>query len=181
MLKILDEQISRLSSVVESLEMRFIGSSVLIVYEGDETRLASALERYDTQAQIASLNHHTLTSPKNLADYDSDDEDDGDDDDDDHGTYSGESSTSSDDDEDDGSRKDARRARRCPPVSLRLIDFAHTRLAEGEGPDEGVLLGLKTLTGLVNRRRQEVIASVLFKGKEWRDGGPTKSDGETHG
>jgi 1D-myo-inositol-tetrakisphosphate 5-kinase/inositol-polyphosphate multikinase len=37
-----------------------------------------------------------------------------------------------------------------------MIDFAHTGLAEGEGPDEGVLRGLGTLRGLVRARREEV-------------------------
>ena len=177
-LGILEEQIDRLVSVVENLEMRFIGASVLIVYEGDEKRLASALERYDAHAQVASLNNHTTTLHKALAAYDSDDEEDEED-----GMYSGESSTSSDDDEDDGTRVDARRARRCPPVSLRLNDFAHTRLAEGEGPDEGVLLGLKSLVDLVNRRKEEVVTYIAFEGKEQeRPGrGATLPDGEKHG
>ncbi|KAI5450623.1 hypothetical protein NCC49_002882 [Naganishia albida] len=38
------------------------------------------------------------------------------------------------------------------PFTLRLIDFAHTRLLDGEGPDEGVLLGLKTVMELVRAR-----------------------------
>lgn len=66
------------------------------------------------------------------------------------------SSTSSSDAEDDGTRSDARKARRCPPLTVKMIDFAHTRLCEGEGRDEGVVLGLKTLVGLVRGRLEEV-------------------------
>ena len=39
-----------------------------------------------------------------------------------------------------------------PPYMAKLIDFAHTRLAPGEGPDEGVLLGLDTILRLLNGR-----------------------------
>ena len=39
-----------------------------------------------------------------------------------------------------------------PPYMVKLIDFAHTRLAPGEGPDEGVLLGLDTMLRLLDGR-----------------------------
>lgn len=38
-----------------------------------------------------------------------------------------------------------------PPVSLRLIDYAHARWCHGEGPDPGAALGLTTLIGVVRR------------------------------
>jgi hypothetical protein len=44
-----------------------------------------------------------------------------------------------------------------PPWSIRMIDFAHTRLVEpSEGPDEGVLLGIRTLGELVRGRVREL-------------------------
>jgi 1D-myo-inositol-tetrakisphosphate 5-kinase/inositol-polyphosphate multikinase len=156
-LDILDHEISRLISTVASLEMRFIGSSVLVVYEGDESRLASALERYDIWSQLDSRFMVAASYP-----------DDEDDDDEDEELNSLESSTSSEDDEDDGTRADARLARRCPPLSLRMIDFAHTRLVEGEGPDEGVLKGLRTLESLVRNRKVGVRAYLA--GQESEDG-----------
>lgn len=48
------------------------------------------------------------------------------------------------------------RESRPPPFTLRLIDFAHTRLCEGEGPDQGVLKGLETVVRLVEGRIREV-------------------------
>jgi 1D-myo-inositol-tetrakisphosphate 5-kinase/inositol-polyphosphate multikinase len=39
-----------------------------------------------------------------------------------------------------------------PPCDVRLIDFAHTRFVPGQGPDEGVLLGLDTVLGLLDGR-----------------------------
>lgn len=41
-----------------------------------------------------------------------------------------------------------------------LIDFAHTRVVPGEGPDQGVLMGMDTLIGLVTRRKEEVAALI---------------------
>lgn len=43
-----------------------------------------------------------------------------------------------------------------PPFVVKLIDFAHTHLAPGEGPDEGVLLGLDTILRLINDRILEL-------------------------
>ena len=145
-LDILEEEISRLISVVETLEMRFIGSSVLVVYEGDETRLAAAITRCDSRPTRPDPIDRDADDPYPIDEEDEDDDK----------SDLGESSTSSsDNDEDDGVKADERRARRCPPLSLRLIDFAHTMLVEGEGPDEGVLMGLRTLRGLVLGRMKE--------------------------
>lgn len=44
--------------------------------------------------------------------------------------------------------------------TLPLIDFAHTRLVPGRGPDTGVLLGVDTLIGLIHERRSVVQALV---------------------
>ena len=46
------------------------------------------------------------------------------------------------------------------PVELRLIDFAHATKVDGQGPDEGVLLGLETtrtlLQGMLARVAEEM-------------------------
>ncbi|GAA6064619.1 hypothetical protein JCM10212_006573 [Sporobolomyces blumeae] len=52
------------------------------------------------------------------------------------------------DDEDDRSTTDGdgnAAEHTLEPFELRLIDFAHTRAAPGEGPDEGVVLGIENL------------------------------------
>ncbi|KAJ6462310.1 hypothetical protein DFH09DRAFT_1061527 [Mycena vulgaris] len=54
-----------------------------------------------------------------------------------------------DDDDDDNSNKPAKPG---PPCDVRLIDFAHTRFVPGQGPDEGVLLGINTVLGLLDER-----------------------------
>ena len=42
------------------------------------------------------------------------------------------------------------------PFTARIIDFAHTRLVQGEGKDEGFLKGLKTVLDLIQGRLNEL-------------------------
>jgi len=57
----------------------------------------------------------------------------------------------------DDSEEEEEEDERLPlPYTVKLIDFAHTRLAPGEGPDEGVLKGLKTFMTLLDGRIQEI-------------------------
>ena len=58
------------------------------------------------------------------------------------------------DDEDDSSKRPG------PPFVVKLIDFAHTRFAPGEGPDKGVLLGMDTLLKLLDTRLAEISVST---------------------
>jgi len=174
-LDILDEQLGRLIEVLQTMEVRFIGSSVLIAYEGDESRLVGAVERYDLKQKTmgeaernvkvpaVQMNGQLGQSVTESTGYPEEEEDHGsdiDDESDESEEDEEESSTSSDDDSADGARADARKARRCPPLTLRMIDFAHTRLAQGEGPDAGVLKGLGTLRELVRGRKAVVGRSV---------------------
>ncbi|ORY28800.1 hypothetical protein BCR39DRAFT_186916 [Naematelia encephala] len=156
LLDLLLSQLRALTDVLKVLEARFVGSSVLIVYEGDASRLSDALDRYDAQqALLASKpprqTYTDVSDPDDDGEDDDDDEEDEEDDDEDE-----DGSTSSDSDPDDGTRADARKSRRCPPLSVRMIDFAHTRLVQGEGPDQGVLKGLTKLVELVTERREAV-------------------------
>jgi len=59
-----------------------------------------------------------------------------------------EEDSDSDDDEDDANKPPKPHA----PYDVRLIDFAHTRFVPGQGPDEGVLLGLNTVLTLLDER-----------------------------
>jgi len=146
-----DQELEQLAAVLSKLEARFVGASILIIYEGDTERLEDALDRSEAKRARQAL--LAAEAPDEDA-YDEDEEGEEDDE------IEEDSSTSSDDDEDDGARADARKARRCPPMTLKLIDFAHTGLVEGEGPDEGVLKGIKTLRDLVKGRMDTVRAAV---------------------
>lgn len=60
--------------------------------------------------------------------------------------------TEEDEDEDDDEDEESV----SPPYLVRVIDFAHTRFATGEGPDEGVLLGLDTTIRLFEDRLSQL-------------------------
>jgi Inositol polyphosphate kinase. len=45
-----------------------------------------------------------------------------------------------------------------PPYIVKLIDFAHTHITPGQGPDEGVLLGFKTVLQLLDGRIEQIRA-----------------------
>ncbi|RDB19501.1 Inositol polyphosphate multikinase [Hypsizygus marmoreus] len=70
------------------------------------------------------------------------DEEDEDDDDDDE-----------DDDDDDESKRPG------PPYVVKLIDFAHTRVTPGKGPDEGVVFGFDTVLRLLDGRIAQISES----------------------
>jgi 1D-myo-inositol-tetrakisphosphate 5-kinase/inositol-polyphosphate multikinase len=150
-----DAQLEQLESVLSQLEIRFVGGSVLIVYEADVQRLESALDRYAARVPTFASDQPDEQGvdaqddeDMGMSDLSSDDSDDDDDNDD-------------DDDDDDGRKEDERIARKTPPVRVKMIDFAHTWLAQGEGPDQGVLLGFKTLRGLVKARKAQVDAAKV--------------------
>jgi 1D-myo-inositol-tetrakisphosphate 5-kinase/inositol-polyphosphate multikinase len=161
-LTMVEAELRKLAEVLQTLEMRFIGSSVLVVYEGDAARLEDALDRWEVKiAKEKLLAAEKMATQGNIPiDTKSDDEDEDEDEDDD--LNEDEEVTDSDDDSADldGVKEDAKLARRCPPFTVKMIDFAHTWMADGEGVDEGVLKGLETLRGLIRARADEVRASL---------------------
>lgn len=97
------ENVAEIRQVLTSFEMRMVGASILIAYEGDWEQAKEKLARTEDE-----------------------EEEEGEDDE-------------SEDEEKPG-----------PPYVVKLIDFAHTRITLGRGPDEGVLTGLDTLLGLID-------------------------------
>jgi len=88
-------EVAQIRDILKEIEMRMVGGSLLIVWEGDAVALQEA------------LNDSSDTGPG-------------------------------------------------LPFLVKMIDFAHTRLVPGEGPDEGVLLGCETTLKLLQGRRSEV-------------------------
>ena len=43
-----------------------------------------------------------------------------------------------------------------PPYIVQVIDFAHSRIVPGEGPDKGVLKGIDTILDLPNQHIHQV-------------------------
>ena len=137
-LALIDKQLSDLETVLQSLQMRFVGASVLIVYEGDLTRLDDALAQWESKI-------HEEDPLKPVEEED------------DEASIESESEDESEDDL-DGTKEDEKMAKECPPVIVKMIDFAHTWIAEGQGVDEGVLKGLATLRSLIRGRKAELEA-----------------------
>ncbi|KAL1947162.1 hypothetical protein VTO73DRAFT_14123 [Trametes versicolor] len=48
-----------------------------------------------------------------------------------------------------------------PPYIVKLIDFAHTKIVPGAGPDEGVLKGVDTVLSLLQGRIEQVKAAAV--------------------
>lgn len=121
-LESLREDVAELHYVLEGLELRMVGASLLIIHESDSDRAAQGIKMY-------------------MEDRDGSD-----------------SMDDSEDDEDEDEDEVGPPKRTGPPYTVNLIDFAHTRLAPGQGPDKGVLLGLTTLIKLLDGRIQDLRA-----------------------
>ncbi|KAG9080847.1 hypothetical protein FRC06_006077 [Ceratobasidium sp. 370] len=118
LLKVLGAVHSKLLEIQQALaetEIRMVGGSVLIVWEGDPTALARAIETADSGVDVMEES------------------------------------------EDEGDEELEESARKPGPVCVvKLIDFAHTRLVPGEGPDGGVMMGLGVTLKLLEGRIQEL-------------------------
>lgn len=63
-------------------------------------------------------------------------------------------------DSDEEEDEDKIERRPNPPYRVKLIDFAHTHHTPGEGPDEGVILGIATVLKLLDGRIEEVKEAI---------------------
>jgi inositol-polyphosphate multikinase len=120
-IKAIKEDIEDIRDSYAPLEIRMVGGSLLIVYEGDITRAKECIawmENTDAQG-------------------DEEDED---------------------EDEDESKPK-----KPWFPHAVKLIDFAHTVMTPGQGPDEGVLKGFDTVVRLLEGRIKEIEEAVAAK------------------
>lgn len=124
-LSALATRLRALETLVESLEVRIRGGSLLIVVEGDPAALISALERESVQREKEGVER--------------DEEEEG-----------SEASMETSDEE------GVALPQTCVPWELRLIDFAHATRAEGQGADQGLLRGIRTVRELVEGLLKEV-------------------------
>jgi len=60
------------------------------------------------------------------------------------------------DDEEDEEEEEDDKAKVGPAFTVKLIDFAHTLLVPGKGPDDGVLKGMDTVLKLLDSRIEEL-------------------------
>ncbi|KAI0889202.1 inositol polyphosphate multikinase [Annulohypoxylon maeteangense] len=131
------EDLRRVQEVLENEESRMYSSSLLFVFEGDGEALRAAIEEWKADSTISAeskrgatrgpvsnlrvdsgigMNEEDLVEPTALEDF-------------------------------DGLEDDSDEESSLPKIySLRFIDFAHATWEPGQGPDENVLLGVKSLT-----------------------------------
>lgn len=206
-LRALLQTLENLHALLSHLEIRFIGASLLIIYEGDPHLLHNAWTAVDAgESRGDGLEDDEYQMDGSIGD---DDEEDLDEDEDagkgksffshvfgkfgadahkgaqgfglldgsppptprrrlSQPNHSQQHSEHHEDSEEDAERipdADAHE-RALRPFTIRLIDFAHTRLADGEGPDVGVLLGLQTVMELVRGRIGELERFEVRGGKD---------------
>lgn len=148
LLSSLHTSLTDLRIALSGAHVRIVGGSVLIVYEGDWERAAAASGRGG--------------GPSGFEDVETEEDDEAENGQlevevDEQGEIIMESIP------DDTSETTSSFACTDPQPRLytvSLIDFAHTRVVPGEGPDHGILKGMDTLTGLVSQRREEVAAFI---------------------
>lgn len=143
-LRTLVRRLNQLIEVWQTLEIRMRGGSLLVVVEGDPDALERAILRSSSSTDNSALNAQQQGDGGD-EEYGGDDNDDA-------------ASVSTTDEE--GNAK----PETLLPLEMRLIDFAHTRSAVGEGPDEGVLLGLRTVQSLL-----EALTAKLEEQQEEED------------
>jgi 1D-myo-inositol-tetrakisphosphate 5-kinase/inositol-polyphosphate multikinase len=132
------DDIVALRNAFEQVHLRMVGASILIVYEADWERVEEGLKALEE-----------MERERGESESEGRIEDEGDED------ISG-FNDNGNEDEDDGPDDDDSSDGPGPSFVVKLIDFAHTRIAPGQGPDQGVLLGLDTLIRLLDGRIEQV-------------------------
>jgi len=137
-LKSIRQSVQEIRDVISAIEMRMVGSSLLIIYEGDWDRAEMGVQWLAEQAANATGDEETNGDGREFEEASEDeseeDEESDDESDDEHGGYKS-------------------------PCVVKVIDFAHTRLKPGEGPDQGVLKGLETVLTLLDGRIMDCMTS----------------------
>jgi 1D-myo-inositol-tetrakisphosphate 5-kinase/inositol-polyphosphate multikinase len=129
-LEAIRRRVATIRDVFARLEIRVVGGSFLILYESDLERAKQGIAIIEEEGA-----------------EDDDDEEDAEDDDDEE------------DEDDEDEDEDEENPKLGPPRLVKLIDFAHTKVVPGEGPDKGVLLGMDTTLKLLDGRIAQIKAA----------------------
>ncbi|KAG9073006.1 hypothetical protein KI688_000787 [Linnemannia hyalina] len=131
-------------ATIENQELRMRSSSLLMIYEGDSEAFDAgvAIEQEKIGAIVARAQAHMEKSAReDNEDEDEDEDEEGEENDEDFEDYD-------EDDEEDGEVGQK-------VTDMRLIDFAHSTWTPGQGPDEGVVKGVKSALALFEKLLQE--------------------------
>ncbi|KAI1647884.1 inositol polyphosphate multikinase [Daldinia loculata] len=132
------QDLRKVQEVLEKEETRMYSSSLLFVFEGDGAALREAIEEAKTTAAIPEHKRGTSRAPVATLRVDSGigitEED----------LYEPDMAEDFDELEDDSDEESS-----FPHIyTLKLIDFAHATWKPGHGPDENVLLGVRSLADI---------------------------------
>jgi 1D-myo-inositol-tetrakisphosphate 5-kinase/inositol-polyphosphate multikinase len=133
-LESLCEDVTELLEAFQEVHLRMVGGSLLIIYEGDWERAAEGVKLFLHGDGSSSDSSDTVE--KEDGEGDEDDEE--------------------DEEENESESDEEIKKRPRPPYTIKLIDFAHTRITPGQGSNQGVLLGLNTVRKLLDGRIEQV-------------------------
>jgi inositol-polyphosphate multikinase len=125
-------QVEKILEAVRRTEMQMVGCSLLVIYEADWGLLRQNLQSW---------------SPDPLLDED--------------GNADADADSEAEEDVDSDNTTDSDDDRPRPPYLAKLIDFGHTSLRAGAGPDMGVIMGLDTTIKLFGNRMEEVAGETV--------------------
>ncbi|THH21461.1 hypothetical protein EW146_g104 [Bondarzewia mesenterica] len=144
-LESITRDVHSIREALNTVEMRMVGGSLLLMYEADWVRAEQGV-------QWLGAHPDGVNSDSESSDEDEDEE--GDDEEEGKGM---DLEVEMEIEEEEGT---VGRKKPGAPYAVRLIDFAHMRLKPGEGPDVGVLKGVDTTLQLLEGRLEEVRSAL---------------------
>ncbi|KIO24087.1 hypothetical protein M407DRAFT_244581 [Tulasnella calospora MUT 4182] len=144
-------EVQEIKEIFEKVEMRMVGGSLLIVWEGDEEALKASLSATEElpeggltgkhKAEAAAAAPAAAERALNEVEVE---------------LPGGKGAAEEESAETSSSLSTSSSKKLSLGYAVKMIDFAHTRLAPGEGPDKGVLLGMETTLKLLEGRKAEL-------------------------
>jgi 1D-myo-inositol-tetrakisphosphate 5-kinase/inositol-polyphosphate multikinase len=138
--------------VLEATELRVFSSSLLFAYEADARAFADkerALAERAARDCCAGVGREQQDAGRHAdADEEADD------------AENDEEDLDDEDEEDDDDDDDDEEEEELTLATVKLIDFAHARFAPGEGPDENVLRGVRSLARVLEQLAAELQAQA---------------------
>jgi len=137
----LHQEVSSIEFVLEKEESRMYSASILMVYEGDSKALDEAIMWHESDERKVELEQTRVGMAGSTDDHEPIEENDGED---------GFGGVEEDEDEDE----DEEEMHKIHEVVM--IDFAHAHWTPGQGPDENVLKGVRSIRRILKEMLDDV-------------------------
>ena len=150
-------ELEQIGEAMRRTEMRMVGGSLLVIYEAHWDTLRQSLLAWSQDVSDEGEDNTDVDADAEAdAEIDTGAEADGELDADAEGDVEADADAEADGGDDDAEGSDDNDDKLGPPYLIKLIDFGHTKLSPGKGPDTGVLLGLDTTISLLKNRLDEI-------------------------